>query len=297
MHYTVTCSYRGQAKGSYMSILTIILLVALALIIGCVGYLLFKKPSLTRDWSPDQELMPSIDFMDDGALHIKNIRNLEYRSVRDYDIHHYNRKIKLEDVETAWLAISPFTGMGAAHAFLSFGLKDGTYIAVSIEVRRKKGESFTPFKAFTRQFEIMYVIAAETDVIRLRTNYTKHTVRLFPLQAEKKVIRAVFLDVLKRADTLGKEPEFYNTLWNNCTTNIIGHARRFSAKPIPFWNLSYLFPESLDKIAYRLNIIDTHLPYDATRDHFDIKELAMSAKEDDDFSTVIRSEILLRPVD
>jgi hypothetical protein len=86
-------------------------------------------------------------------------------------------------------------------------------------------------------------------------------------------------------------------LWNNCTTNIIRHARRFSQKPIPFWNLSYLFPESLDKIAYRLNIIDTHLPYEATRDHFDIKELAMSVKEGDDFSTVIRSEILLRPVD
>ncbi|MBL4749945.1 MAG: DUF4105 domain-containing protein [Amylibacter sp.] len=280
-----------------MSILTIVLLVGLVLIIGCVGYLLTKKPSLSRNWSPDQELMPSIDFLDNGALYIKNIRNAHYRSVKDYDIQHHDKALHLEDVQTAWLAISPFAGMGAAHAFLSFGLKDGTYIAVSIEVRRKKGQRFTPVKAFTRQFEIMYVIATETDIIRLRTNHTKHTVRLFPLQAEKKVIRDVFIDVLKRADKLGKEPEFYNTVWNNCTTNIIRHARRFSQKPIPFWNLSYLFPESLDKIAYRLNIIDTHLPYEATRDHFDIKELAMSANEGDDFSAVIRSEILLRPVD
>ncbi len=280
-----------------MSTLTIILLIAAALIIGCAGYLLSKKPSLTRNWSPDQDLMPSIDFLDNDALHIKNIRNVQYRSVKDYDIQHYDKKLYLEDVETAWLAISPFAGLGAAHAFLSFGLKDGTYIAISIEVRRKVGESFTPLKAFTRQFEIMYVIAAETDIIRLRTNHTRHTVRLFPLQAEKKVIRAVFMDVLKRADKLGKRPEFYNTLWNNCTTNIIKHARRFSLKPIPFWNLSYLFPESLDKIAYRLNIIDTHLPYDATRDHFDIKELAMSVKEGDDFSAVIRIDIILRPVD
>lgn len=280
-----------------MSTLTIILLTGAALIIGCVIYLLSRKPSLTRNWSPDQELMPSIEFSDNGTLHIKNIRNVHYRSVKDYDIQHHDKELHLDDVQTAWLAISPFAGMGAAHAFLSFGLKDGTYIAVSIEVRRKKGQSFTPVKAFTRQFEIMYVIAAETDVIKLRTNHTKHTVRLFPLQAEKKVIRDVFMDVLKRADKLGKEPEFYNTLWNNCTTNIIQHARRFSQKPIPFWNLSYLFPESLDKIAYRLNIIDTHLPYEATRDHFDIKELAMSVKEGDDFSAVIRSEILLRPVD
>ena len=291
----IRITYRG--KGQYMSTLTIILLTALIIALACIGYLLSRKPSLTRDWSPDQALMPSIDFMDDGRLHIKNIRNAHYRSVKDYDIQHYDKELHMEDVQTAWLAISPFAGMGAAHAFLSFGLKDGTYIAISIEVRRQKGQNFTPVKAFTRQFEIMYVVAAETDVIRLRTNHTKHTVRLFPLQAEKKVIRAVFIDVLKRTDKLGKKPEFYNTVWNNCTTNIIRHARRFSLKPIPFWNLSYLFPESLDKIAYKLNIIDTHLPYDATRDHFDIKELAMGADEGDDFSSVIRSEILVRPVD
>ncbi|MCF6320237.1 MAG: DUF4105 domain-containing protein, partial [Rhizobiaceae bacterium] len=220
-------------------------------IIALIVFLAVTKPSLKRNWSPDQAVMPGVDFIDDSKVRIKNIRNIHYRTTRDYDLNYYDKEFDLDDVISAWLAISPFGGPGFAHAFLSFGLKDGSYIAVSIEIRRKKGQKFSPFKAFMRQFEIMYVIADETDVIRVRTNCVKYVVRLFPVQTEKQLIRAVFQDVLKRADKLGKEPEFYNTLWNNCTTNIIKHTRRFSQKPIPFWNIRYLFPESLDKIAYK----------------------------------------------
>ena len=274
---------------------TIILAILAAVLIGIIIFLLVTKPSLTRDWSPDQAIMPSVEFLDDGKIQIKNIRNIHYRTTRDYDLRYYDKEIELDDLTSAWLAISPFAGFGAAHAFLSFGLKDGTYIAVSIEIRRKKGKRFSPVKAFMRQFEMMYVLADELDVIRVRTNCIKYTVRLFPVQTEKRLIQAVFLDIMKRTDKLGREPEFYNTLWNNCTTNIIKHARRFSDKPIPVWNIRYLLPESLDKIAYRLNIIDTHLPFDAAREHFDITSHAQAADGEPDFSKAIREHITTRP--
>ena len=135
---------------------------------------------------------------------------------------------------------------------------------------------------------MMYVIAAESDVIKVRTNRVKDTVRLFPIQTEKARIKAVFIDMLQRADKLGKEPEFYNTLWNNCTTNIIKHTRKFSDKKIPVWDLRYLLPEDLDKIAYKLNMIDTHLPYKQAREHFDITEIAQASDDAKDFSKAIR---------
>ncbi len=276
--------------------LTVLALAGFAIVLGIIAYLALKKPSLERNWSPDQKIMPSVEFHD-NKVSIKNIRNIHYRTTRDYDLAYFDKQFHIEDVQSAWLAISPFRGPGAAHAFLSFGLKDETYIAISIEVRRQKGEKFSPFKAFVRHFEIMYVIAAETDVIRVRTNCAKYTVRLYPVQAEKQLIRSVFLDVLKRADKLGKKPEFYNTLRNNCATSIIRHTRRFSKKPIPFWNFRYLFPESLDKIAYRLNIIDTHLPYESAREHFNITPLAQATLIGEDFSKAIRKNITTRPVD
>ena len=277
------------------------ILTGLLILIAILGicYLIFiavTNPSLSRNWSPDQAVMPSIHFLDDNKIQINNIRNINYRTTRDYDLRFYDRTINLEDVESAWLAISPFGGYGVAHTFVSFGLKDGTYLAISIEIRRKKGTSFNPVKAFFRQFEMMYVIADERDVIKVRTNTIKATVRLFPIQTEKARIQAAFLDMLKRADKLGKEPEFYNTIWNNCTTNIVKHAKRFSDKPIPVWDYRYLVPEDIDKIAYRLNMIDTHLPYKEAREHFDITKTAQASEDAKDFSKAIRAGIVLRPI-
>jgi len=275
----------------------ILLFAGLAIVLAGIDSLLARNPSLSRNWSPDQSVMPSVEFFDGNKVKIHNIRNINYRTSRDYDLDYYDKELDIDDVKTAWLAISPFGPPGAAHAFLSFGLKDGTFVAVSIEVRRRKGEKFSPFKAFVRHFEIMYVIADENDVIRVRTNGGRYTVRLYPVQTEKKLIRLVFRDLLERADKLGKKPEFYNTLWNNCATNIIKHTRQFSKKPIPVWNIRYLFPESLDKIAYRLNIIDTHLPFEEARAHFDITERAKNIGKDEDFSNAIRRHIHIRPVD
>ncbi len=273
------------------------LLILIAILAVCYFiFIAITNPSLSRNWSPDQAVMPSIHFLDNNKIQINNIRNINYRTTRDYDLQFYDRTINLEDVESAWLAISPFGGYGVAHTFVSFGLKDGTYLAISIEIRRKIKQKFDPIKAFFRQFEMMYVIADERDVIKVRTNTIKATVRLFPIQTEKVRVQAVFLDMLKRADKLGKEPEFYNTIWNNCTTNIIKHAKRFSDKPIPVWDYRYLIPEDIDKIAYRLNMIDTHLPYKEAREHFDITEIAQKAEDAKDFSNAIRAEIVRRPI-
>lgn len=271
-----------------MSWLTITLLVLAILAFGVVVFMLITNPSLSRNWSPDQFLMPEVEFLETGNIRIRNIRNIHYRTTRDYDLDYYDREIRLEDVETAWLAIAPFSGFGAAHAFLSFGLNDGTYLAVSIEIRRRKGKSFDPVKGFFRQFEIMYVLADERDVIGVRTNIIKYDVRLYPVQADINIIRAVFVDILKRADKLGREPEFYNTIWNNCATNIVRHVRRFSKKPIPAWSPRYLFPDFFDRIAYRLSILDTDLGYRESRKHFNITRRAQTVGPDDDFSKVIR---------
>ncbi len=278
-------------------LITALLILLALIVIGGALFLFFTNPSLSRNWSPDQSVMPSIHFLDDNKIQINNIRNIHYRSTRDYDLEFYDRTINLEDVESAWLAISPFGGYGVAHTFVSFGLKDGTYLAISIEIRRKLKQKFDPVKAFFRQFEMMYVIADEKDVIKVRTNTIKATVRLFPIQTEKARVQAVFLDMLKRADKLGKEPEFYNTIWNNCTTNIIKHTKRFSDKPIPVWDYRYLVPEDIDKIAYRLNMIDTHLPYKEAREHFDITKIAQQAENAKDFSNAIRAEIVRRPIE
>jgi hypothetical protein len=58
-----------------------------------------------------------------------------------------------------------------AHTMLSFGFEDGDYLGVSVEVRLEKGETYRPTLGLFGQFELIYVIADERDLIRVRTEY------------------------------------------------------------------------------------------------------------------------------
>ncbi len=125
----------------------------------------------------------------------------------------------------------PFESMPAvAHTMLSFELArpDGKsdHLAVSVEVRKEKHETYNPVKGSARQYELMYVVADERDVIRQRTNYRHENVYLYRTTATPEVSQQLLADVLGRVNQLAKKPEFYDTLTNNCTTNIVRHIDR-----------------------------------------------------------------------
>jgi len=249
---------------------------------------LFVKPSLERDWSMDQAQMPRVSFVDKDQVRIKNVRNALYRSADDFDMRTYDRTYDLNALSSAWFVVEPFGSFGAAHTLMSFGFSNGDYLAISAEIRKEKGESFSPLKGVFRQYEMMYVIADESDVIRLRTNFRKDVMRLYPIKASKQKIRAVLVDALKRAEKLAKVPEFYNTLSNNCTTSIARHVRRFSDQAVPWWDYRYLLPETVDAISYDLRLIDTNLSLEAARSHFMITSRAQKITDLDKFSKHIR---------
>ena len=74
---------------------------------------------------------------------------------------------------------------GPAHAFLSFGFNTGKgmeYVSISVEARKEKGEDYSPFVGLFKQYELNYVVADENDVVKLRTNYRKDPVYLFPIE-------------------------------------------------------------------------------------------------------------------
>lgn len=265
----------------------IIKLLILAVVIYFIQGI-FVKPSLDRDWTDDQKTPPTVEFIDEDTVAIKNIRNISYRTTSDYDLAYYDRTIKVSDIDSAWFLVEPFGNFGAAHTLVSFGLSDGTYISISVEIRKEKGENFSPVKGLARQYELSYVIADESDVIKLRTNYREDEVRLYPIKTEKEKMQAVFVDMLKRVDSMSTKPEFYNTITNNCTTNIVEHVRKFTDKDIPWYSFKYLMPKYSDEVAYDVGIIDTDLPLETARIKFNITEKAQNCAEDANFSYCIR---------
>jgi len=245
------------------------------------------SPRLDRDWAKDQRILAEIKFYDDKVT-IKNIRDITYRSVDYFDVKFYDQTFNLDEIESAWYMVEDIGKFNAAHTLVSFGFKDGSYIAISAEIRREQGESFNALKGMFRQFELVYIIASESDVIKLRTNYRKNLVQLFPLKIKQKNLRLIFVDMLKRAKSLATYPEFYHTITNNCTTNPIYHIRNFSDKNIPRFHLSYVLPQYSDKVFYQAGILDTELSIKEARTYFMITEKAQACGKDDDFSACIR---------
>ena len=185
-----------------------------------------------------------------------------------------------------WFVVERFGAGGLAHTFLSFGFGD-EYIAISIEIRKEKGETFSPLKGMLREYELMYVIGDERDLIGLRTNYRKDVVYLYPVKTTPEKMRRVFLDMVERANTLAREPEFYNTLTNNCTTNIVRHVNTISPRRIPF-SYKVLLPAYSDSLAIDIGLIESHGSLEETRATHRIDATAELVALDADFSQRIR---------
>lgn len=246
------------------------------------------RPSLTRDWTPDQVVLARAEISGD-TVSITNIRNISYRTTSDYDVRYYDKTVDLNKLESVWYLVEPFSGhgAGAAHTLLSFGFEGGDYVAISVEIRKEKGESFSPVKGLLRQYELVYVIADERDVIKLRSNYRKDDVFLYPVQTTRENIRRLFISMLTRANKLATEPEFYNTLTSTCTTNLVAHVNEITPGRIPF-SYKVLMPAYSDELARGIGLIDASLSIEELRMKYRINDRASAYADDPRFSERIR---------
>ncbi len=140
------------------------------------------------------------------------------------------------------------------------------------------------------QYELAYVVATEDDIVKLRTNYRKNEVYMYPINTEKDKMEALFRSMLIRADKLTREPEFYNTIWNNCTTSILQHANALRKDKLD-GGIYTLLPSHSDEVLYDAGLINTKLSLSYARSYYRIDELARSLSGEVDFSTGIRKPI------
>ena len=261
--------------------------IFLFLVIGFVfAIYLTQSPSNNRDWAKDQVLL-SYANLDGDSVAIKNIRDFTYLSESEYEPHYYDKLFDTDDLASVDYIVEPFGSMGAAHTFLSFGFANGDYVAISVEIRKEVGESFSPVKGLFRAYELMYVIADERDVIKLRANYRKHIVYLYPVDIPREKMKELFLNMLTRANSLKESPEFYNTLTNTCTTNIAKHVNAVAPDSIP-WDLRLFLPKNSDELAYELGLIDRSITLEEARARHMINARAEKYANDPDFSIQIR---------
>lgn len=251
--------------------------------LGCAS----MRPSNYRDWSPDQAVLPRADITDDRVV-VHNIRNCTYLTDQSYVVHYYDKEFDLNRIDAIDFVVVPFKDMPSlAHTMLSFHFRDGQRVAVSVEVRKKRGEEYNLVKGLLRQYEIMYVVGDERDLIKLRTNYRKDDVYLYRARATPEQARKLFVDVMNRVNCLAAKPELYDLISNNCTTNIMRHVNHLAPNKVPYtWDL--LFTGHSDRLAYDLGLLDTDLPFEEAKRRAKISDVARRYADDPDFSGMIR---------
>jgi hypothetical protein len=247
-------------------------------------------PSNDRDWQPDMARLAHATI-DGNTVTVHNIRNFDYRSETDYTPSWYDKRFDLRNLEGVDLVAVYWMGPAVAHIFVSFAFTGGDHLAVSIETRKEKGEDYSTLKGFFRQYELYYVVADERDVIRLRTNYRHNPpedVYVFRLQGGTlENARRVFLAYINKINNLRDNPEFYNTLTTNCTTNIWFHTR-VNPDHLPFsWKIlaSGYVPEYL----YESGLLDKQIPFADLQRSAHVNARAQAADTATDFSQRIRS--------
>lgn len=243
-------------------------------------------PSNARVWQTEVAVLPHATI-DGDRVTVHNIRDFDYRTETDFTPAYYDRTFDLRRLDRVDLVAVYWMGPAIAHLFLSFGFGDD-HLAISVEARKERGEPYSTVAGFFRQYELVYVVADERDVIRLRTNYRepREDVYVFPLVGPIENGRRVFLDYLRDINEVHARPRFYNTLTTNCTTMILAHA---AANPssLPYsWKI--LFSGYAPEYAYEQGRLDRSIPFEELRRRAHVNPAAQAADRAADFSRLIR---------
>ncbi len=248
------------------------------------------EPSNAREWQQEVAVLPHATF-DGNLITVHNIRNFEYRTETDFTVAYYDQTYDLTALDSMDLIAVYWMGPEIAHIFLSFGFGD-EHLAVSIEARKEATEGYSSVKGFFKQYELIYIVGDERDLIRVRTNYRKdppEQVYLYRLPGSIENGRRLFMEYMKTINDLHKRPEFYNTLTANCT-NIIWMHSRINPGHLPFsWKI--LLSGYLPEYMYEQGKLPTHLPFPDLQRRSLINAVAQQADEAPDFSQRIRASL------
>ena len=199
--------------------------------------------------------------------------------------------IDLNKVRKIWFILEYFSPerKEMAHTILSYEFDDGRRLACSIEVRRKEGSRFHPLKGMFRSYELIYVWGTESDIIGVRSRCRRISkTHLF----EGVVLgpgneRRMLESYLRRTNKLAKDPEWYNTITNPCTTNIVNHVNEVYPGRVP-WAIGILMPGLSPKMLLRNNLVKSSGNIDETMESSLIDSISEKWDGSRDFGDWIR---------
>jgi len=260
-----------------------------------LSLLLIFQPSHDRDWELGHEELPRIVYSaTSSGVTVENYRDFPWTTASSADVMYTTRSFDLDEMTGVDVFISHFADFeGLAHIFLSFTFSDGEHIAVSLETRRESDETFSPLLGILRQFEIIYVVGSEDDVVGVRTGHRNERVYLYPTKATPQQARQLFDLLAADINNIHETPRMYNTLTHNCTNELTRPVEKMSDVTFPLtWKT--ILPGYFDEILYELELIETSFSFAETKARHLIDNNLVDV-ESDTYSADLRTSIVGGP--
>lgn len=244
------------------------------------------QPTHDRPWRPDVAVMPRAVITGD-RVRISGFRNFEYRSRDDFTIRYEDREVLLSHLVGVDFFVSYWMPGPVGHTFVSFIFDNAPPVSISIETRPVIGQGFSPIASLFKQYELIYVVGDERDIVRVRTNYRNEQVFLYHIKISPEKARQLFLIYLNRLNELADHPEFYHLLSNSCTINIVRYSN--AAGRVKSFDFRHYLNGLIDGYLYNMGWLNTTIPFAELRQRSNINQAAQAADDARDFSKQIRA--------
>jgi hypothetical protein len=231
--------------------------IALLLLLLPIGWWLTRVPSNDRLWQPDVAQLAWAEVNGDN-VRVHNIRHFDYTTETNFQPRWETRDVKISDLRGVDLFVSHWGSPWIAHALVSFDFGDHRYLTASIEARKEQGESYSAIRGFFRQYERIFILADERDVVRLRTNYrTDEEVRLYRTKTTPADAQALFREYIRWMNTAKEHPEWYNALTTNCTSSFTNFLVDHNIGGVSRWDWRLIANGRGEEMLYELGNYET----------------------------------------
>ena len=216
--------------------------LATALIMTLLVAIIFARPSSHRDWREGLERVANFVPVDEQQWTLHNMRAFSFDADGIQSKDWVSHSVNAADLEAVWFFVEPFPGNDLfGHSYLSFVFGGDTQetIAVSVEARMEKGESYSIWRGALRGFELSYVWSTEKDIhTRIAANL-QHELLAYRLDLDPDQSIAILEHFIERTNDLSNAPRFYNTFTSNCTNELAKAVNDAYPGALP-WHSSFI---------------------------------------------------------
>jgi hypothetical protein len=271
----------------------LLVLVVCLVVLGWLAFrLLVPRPTNDADWEYGMATLPHVTISGENVT-VEHVRDFRWGPDGPRGSDYVDRSFDVQQLRRVWFVEEPFklapfyAFNGVAHTYFVFDFRDQPPVAVSVESRRERGQSYDPVRGALNEYGLIYIWGTEQDVTGRRAVLEKNQVYMFPLVGSLESGRQLFMELARETQQLETQPRFYNTITSNCTNELAKVANKAQPGAIPP-SPALVFPGYAVDLLYSLGYIPNDAPLEAVRQRHAITDTVAAIVQDPNFSRLLR---------